>query len=146
MIVIAGNASFTDLTRMETNGKRGVLGLWSFLNTRKAKRLDLWCANPRPLRSVPIILVYSSFNLLFWIGFIDLINSILCPESLYQFVCLVFALTLWVTYYVAVLASTSVQEHTGNDKSCVWHATDFSDGELKEELFCIRFASVESEF
>ncbi|KAJ9702038.1 hypothetical protein PVL29_003992 [Vitis rotundifolia] len=43
-----------------------------------------------------------------------------------------------------VLASTSVQEHTGNDKSCVWHATDFSDGELKEELFCIRLASVEN--
>ncbi|KAL8545067.1 hypothetical protein ACS0TY_005317 [Phlomoides rotata] len=26
----------------------------------------------------------------------------------------------------------------------VWHAADFSDGELKEETFCIRFASVES--
>lgn len=39
----------------------------------------------------------------------------------------------------------SVQEHAGNDKSCVWHARDFSDGELKDELFCIRFASVESE-
>ena len=45
----------------------------------------------------------------------------------------------------AVLASISIQEHAGNDKSCVWHANDFSDGELKEELFCIRFASVESE-
>ena len=39
----------------------------------------------------------------------------------------------------------SVQEHAGNDKSCVWHAADFADGELKDELFCIRFASVESE-
>jgi Ran-binding protein 1 len=39
----------------------------------------------------------------------------------------------------------SVQEHAGNEKSCVWHATDFADGELKDELFCIRFASVESE-
>lgn len=39
----------------------------------------------------------------------------------------------------------AVQEHHGNDKSCVWHAADFSDGELKEETFCIRFASVESE-
>ena len=39
----------------------------------------------------------------------------------------------------------TVQEHSGNDKSCVWHATDFADGELKDELFCIRFASVESE-
>ncbi|XP_057510551.1 ran-binding protein 1 homolog a-like [Actinidia eriantha] len=43
-----------------------------------------------------------------------------------------------------VLASISIQEHAGNDKSCVWHATDFADGELKEELFCIRFASVEN--
>ena len=46
---------------------------------------------------------------------------------------------------VAVLPTMTVQEHAGNDKSCVWHATDFADGELKEEMFCIRFASVESE-
>ncbi|KDP22866.1 hypothetical protein JCGZ_00453 [Jatropha curcas] len=43
-----------------------------------------------------------------------------------------------------VLPSMNVQEHHGNDKSCVWHATDFADGELKDELFCIRFASVEN--
>ncbi|XP_073051764.1 ran-binding protein 1 homolog b-like [Primulina eburnea] len=43
-----------------------------------------------------------------------------------------------------VLPSLSVQEHQGNDKSCVWHAADFADGELKEETFCIRFASVEN--
>lgn len=43
-----------------------------------------------------------------------------------------------------VLPSISIQEHAGNDKSCVWHATDFADGELKEEFFCIRFASVEN--
>ncbi|XP_077220801.1 ran-binding protein 1 homolog b-like [Tasmannia lanceolata] len=43
-----------------------------------------------------------------------------------------------------VLPSTSMQEHAGNDKSCVWHASDFSDGELKKELFCIRFGSVEN--
>ncbi|GLT66172.1 hypothetical protein SLA2020_385560 [Shorea laevis] len=43
-----------------------------------------------------------------------------------------------------VLPTMSVQEHAGNDKSCVWHAADFADGELKEELFCIRFASVEN--
>ncbi|KAF6157250.1 hypothetical protein GIB67_041711 [Kingdonia uniflora] len=43
-----------------------------------------------------------------------------------------------------VLPSISIQEHAGNEKSCVWHATDFSDGELKEELFCIRFASIEN--
>ncbi|KAL6556690.1 hypothetical protein OROGR_005978 [Orobanche gracilis] len=38
----------------------------------------------------------------------------------------------------------AVQEHHGNEKSCVWHATDFAGGELKEEMFCIRFASVEN--
>ncbi|KAF5757587.1 putative Ran binding domain, PH-like domain superfamily [Helianthus annuus] len=43
-----------------------------------------------------------------------------------------------------VIPTMSVQEHAGNDKSCVWHAADFADGELKNELFCIRFASVES--
>ena len=47
---------------------------------------------------------------------------------------------------VAVLPTMSVQEHAGNDKSCLWHATDFADGELKDELFCSRFASVESEY
>ncbi|XP_021891053.1 ran-binding protein 1 homolog b-like [Carica papaya] len=43
-----------------------------------------------------------------------------------------------------VLPTMKVQEHSGNEKSCVWHATDFADGELKDELFCIRFASVEN--
>ncbi|KAK4780232.1 hypothetical protein SAY87_016338 [Trapa incisa] len=43
-----------------------------------------------------------------------------------------------------VIPTMTVQEHSGNEKSCVWHATDFSDGELKEELFCIRFASIEN--
>ncbi|XAR69943.1 hypothetical protein NMG60_11001726 [Bertholletia excelsa] len=43
-----------------------------------------------------------------------------------------------------VLPSISIQEHAGNAKSCVWHASDFADGELKDELFCIRFASVEN--
>ncbi|KAL1562262.1 Ran-binding protein 1 c [Salvia divinorum] len=43
-----------------------------------------------------------------------------------------------------VLSAMSVQEHQGNDKSCVWHAADFSDGKLKDETFCIRFASVEN--
>lgn len=40
----------------------------------------------------------------------------------------------------------TVQEHVGNEKSCVWHATDFADGELKDELFCIRFPSIDSEY
>ncbi|KAL8260366.1 hypothetical protein R6Q59_028319 [Mikania micrantha] len=43
-----------------------------------------------------------------------------------------------------VIPTMSVQEHSGNDKSCVWHAADFADGELKDELFCIRFASVDN--
>ncbi|XP_051151450.1 ran-binding protein 1 homolog c-like [Andrographis paniculata] len=43
-----------------------------------------------------------------------------------------------------VLCTMTVQEHHGNEKSCVWHAADFADGELKEETFCIRFASVEN--
>uniref|UniRef100_A0A0D6QV95 RanBD1 domain-containing protein n=1 Tax=Araucaria cunninghamii TaxID=56994 RepID=A0A0D6QV95_ARACU len=37
----------------------------------------------------------------------------------------------------------ALQEHAGSDKTWVWHAPDFSDGELKEELFCIRLPSVE---
>jgi hypothetical protein len=45
----------------------------------------------------------------------------------------------------AVVATTKMQEHAGSDKSCVWHALDFADGELKEETFAIRFGSVESE-
>ncbi|WOG87391.1 hypothetical protein DCAR_0206615 [Daucus carota subsp. sativus] len=43
-----------------------------------------------------------------------------------------------------VVAGMTVQEHAGNEKSCVWHATDFADGELKDELFCIRFGSIEN--
>ncbi|KAJ8535616.1 hypothetical protein K7X08_023336 [Anisodus acutangulus] len=43
-----------------------------------------------------------------------------------------------------VLPTMMVQEHAGNEKSCVWHAPDFADGELKDELFCIRFASMEN--
>jgi len=54
------------------------------------------------------------------------------------------AKTLKICANHLVLPSISVQEHSGNDKSCVWHAPDFSDGELKEELFCIRFAKVEN--
>ncbi|OIV98818.1 hypothetical protein TanjilG_25064 [Lupinus angustifolius] len=43
-----------------------------------------------------------------------------------------------------ILPSMTVQEHAGNEKSCVWHARDFADGELKDELFCIRFPSIEN--
>lgn len=49
-------------------------------------------------------------------------------------------------FLFVVTAATKMQEHVGNEKSCVWHATDFSDGELKDEMFCIRFASIESKF
>lgn len=54
------------------------------------------------------------------------------------------AKTLKICANHSVLPSISVQEHSGNEKSCVWHAPDFSDGELKEELFCIRFTTVEN--
>ncbi|KAL2643097.1 hypothetical protein R1flu_010684 [Riccia fluitans] len=43
-----------------------------------------------------------------------------------------------------VIPATTLQEHAGSDKSWVWHASDYSDGELKEELFCIRLGSIES--
>lgn len=43
-----------------------------------------------------------------------------------------------------VIPTMTVQEHAGNEKSCVWHAADFADGELKDEFFCIRFPSIES--
>ncbi|KAI9098359.1 hypothetical protein K1719_024984 [Acacia pycnantha] len=43
-----------------------------------------------------------------------------------------------------IVPSMTVQEHAGNEKSCVWHASDFADGELKDEFFCIRFASIEN--
>ncbi|CAL9207006.1 unnamed protein product [Musa hybrid cultivar] len=54
------------------------------------------------------------------------------------------AKTLKICANHLVLPSIKIQEHAGNDKSCVWHAADFADGELKEEMFCIRFGSVEN--
>ncbi|XP_008805140.2 ran-binding protein 1 homolog c-like isoform X2 [Phoenix dactylifera] len=53
------------------------------------------------------------------------------------------AKTLKICANHLVLPSIKMQEHVGNDKSCVWHAVDFSEGELKEEMFCIRLGSVE---
>ncbi|EXB52380.1 Ran-binding protein 1-c-like protein [Morus notabilis] len=41
-----------------------------------------------------------------------------------------------------IYPTMNVQEHSGNHKSCVWHASDFEDGELKDDIFCIIFASV----
>jgi len=55
------------------------------------------------------------------------------------------AKTLKICANHLVVATTKMQEHAGSDKSCVWHALDFADGELKEEMFAIRFGSVESE-
>ncbi|RWW30508.1 hypothetical protein GW17_00004911 [Ensete ventricosum] len=54
------------------------------------------------------------------------------------------AKTLKICANHLVVPSIKMQEHAGNDKSCVWHAMDFSDGELKEEMFAIRFGSVEN--
>uniref|UniRef100_A0A7S0NBZ4 RanBD1 domain-containing protein n=1 Tax=Chlamydomonas leiostraca TaxID=1034604 RepID=A0A7S0NBZ4_9CHLO len=42
-----------------------------------------------------------------------------------------------------VMPSLQLQEHSGNDKAWVWSTVDFSDGEQKVELFCMRFGSVE---
>ncbi|KAH7848466.1 hypothetical protein Vadar_003074 [Vaccinium darrowii] len=42
-----------------------------------------------------------------------------------------------------VVPTMSVHKHAGNNNSCIWHTADFADGELKDELFCIRFGFVE---
>nr|CAB3465540.1 unnamed protein product [Digitaria exilis] len=54
------------------------------------------------------------------------------------------AKTLKICANHLVISTTKMQEHAGSDKSCVWHALDFADGELKEEMFAIRFGSVEN--
>ncbi|XP_006649912.1 ran-binding protein 1 homolog a-like [Oryza brachyantha] len=54
------------------------------------------------------------------------------------------AKTLKICANHLVATTTKMQEHAGSDKSCVWHALDFADGELKEEMFAIRFGSVEN--
>jgi len=54
------------------------------------------------------------------------------------------AKTLKICANHLVAPTTRMQEHAGSDKSCVWHASDFADGELKEEMFAIRFGSVEN--
>ena len=48
-------------------------------------------------------------------------------------------------FVFVVIAGMMVQEHAENEKSYMWVASDYADGELKEEMFCIRFASIESE-
>ncbi|MCL7051336.1 hypothetical protein MKW94_010716 [Papaver nudicaule] len=42
-----------------------------------------------------------------------------------------------------VLPTMSIHRYVASDRSWVWHATDFSDGELKQEMFFARFASTE---
>lgn len=44
-----------------------------------------------------------------------------------------------------VMPGTKLQEHAGSDKAWVFSTVDFSEGEQRVELFCIRFGSVESE-
>ena len=63
-------------------------------------------------------------------------------------VCLVMAMEgtfLLVHLWRAVMPGTKLQEHAGSDKAWVWSTVDFSEGQQKIELFCIRFGSVESE-
>ncbi|VAH18282.1 unnamed protein product [Triticum turgidum subsp. durum] len=52
------------------------------------------------------------------------------------------AKTLKICANHLVISTTKMQEHAGSDKSCVWHAADFADGELKDEMFAIRFGTV----
>lgn len=42
-----------------------------------------------------------------------------------------------------VMPGTKLQEHSGSEKSVVWSAVDFADEQQKNEMFCMRFASVE---
>eukprot|EP00243_Klebsormidium_subtile_P004763 TRINITY_DN18911_c0_g1_i1.p1 TRINITY_DN18911_c0_g1~~TRINITY_DN18911_c0_g1_i1.p1 ORF type:complete len:251 (+),score=91.56 TRINITY_DN18911_c0_g1_i1:78-830(+) len=52
--------------------------------------------------------------------------------------------TLKICANFVVLPGMALQEHAGSEKSWVWHAADFADGELKDELFAIRFGTVEN--
>jgi len=124
---IEGNRSFIDSIRTGISGKREALVLLSFWNIKSLEKFVLLWDNLRLSRSALIISVCFRF-------------------FSFPFFSVIF-LGFWI-YCVCVfvvLPAMSVQEHAGNEKSCVWHATDFADGELKDELFCIRFASVESE-
>ena len=72
-------------------------------------------------------------------------------ESCFSCSFVLFFFSLYFIYFFfvffldfTVVRGMSVQQHAGNEKSCVWNATDFSSDELKDELFCIRFSSIES--
>ncbi len=47
--------------------------------------------------------------------------------------------------HAAVMPGTKLQEHSGSEKAWVYTTVDFADEEQKPELFCMRFASPESE-
>ncbi|QDZ21828.1 Ran-binding protein 1 [Chloropicon primus] len=42
-----------------------------------------------------------------------------------------------------IMPGTALQNHQGNDKTWVWSTPDFSEEEMKTELFTIRFGTVE---
>ncbi|KAG1665054.1 hypothetical protein FOA52_012472 [Chlamydomonas sp. UWO 241] len=42
-----------------------------------------------------------------------------------------------------VMPGTKLEAHAGSDKAWVWSAVDFSEGEQKIEMFCLRFGTVE---
>jgi Ran-binding protein 1 len=51
--------------------------------------------------------------------------------------------TLKICCNQVVQSHVEMKEHPANDKSWVWTAADFSDGENKTELLCIRFGNTE---
>lgn len=42
-----------------------------------------------------------------------------------------------------VMPGTKLQAHAGSDKAWVWSTVDFSEGDQRVELFCLKFGSVE---
>ncbi|KAL5997436.1 Ran-binding protein 1 c [Asimina triloba] len=54
------------------------------------------------------------------------------------------AKTLKICANHLVVPSITIQEHPGNEKSYVWHASDFAEGALREEMFYLRFGSVDN--
>jgi hypothetical protein len=43
------------------------------------------------------------------------------------------------------MPGTKLEAHAGSDKAWVWSTVDFSEGEQKVEMFCLRFGTMESE-
>lgn len=123
-----GSRSFIGLIKMEISGRSAVLDRWSFWSTRRLGKFDWSCGRPRRSRSA-LITTVGSRRRFHVCDFSGLMRMSLLTD---------FGAVL------IVFPSIKVQEHVGNDKSCVWKAPDFADGELKDETFCIRFGSVES--